>query len=169
MANTSIFSSPSTRVGALRFDGTIKEEHHYSLTLTNNPVEFGANITDNAFVNPTEVKLDVIVGDVYASIGQPTNYNPSKRSSDALRKLYKMMSDRKTITVICNLAKYTNLMLVDVMTSQSKANSSTLIATLTFNLVLVVDSNSGSIVVDNNNDQYQQPQNSGTKQLNPKI
>ena len=162
---SSIFGQSQTKVGGLFFDGVMREAHNYSITTTSHPIEAGANIVDHSFVNQREVELDIIVGDVYFSFSTPSIYNLSKRSNDALNKLNVLLIARKPLVVICNLAKYSNLLLVGISVNQDQASSSTLMATLTFKEALFVDGNAGSIFVNNDNDQYQQPQNSGTKQL----
>ena len=165
--NSSIFSPSIYRVGQLFFDGVLNETHNYSVTPTEQPIEVGANITDHAIVMPREISLSVIVGDIYYSFSTPSSYNLSKRSSDALQRLNLLLVARNPLTVICNLAKYTNMLLVGITANQDKTSNSTLIATLDFKELLIVDSNSGSIIVNNNNDQYQKPENTGTKPLQP--
>jgi hypothetical protein len=147
------------------FDGTLRESHNSSVQVTEHPVEFGANITDNAIVLPREVQLDIMVGDIYVSFSTPSQYNLSKRSSDALSELNRVLVNRIPVVVICNLAQYSNLMLININANQDKGSASTLVATLFFREILVVDNNAGNIVLNNNNSQYQNIRQSGTKQL----
>lgn len=164
---SSIFAPSVYRVGRLFFDGVMSETHNYSVVSTDNPIEVGANITDHAYVAPREVTLDIMVGDIYQSFTTPSAYNLSKRSSDALNKLNLLMVLRQPLTVICNLAKYDNLLMTGISVNQNKENNSTLMATLSFKEILLVNSNAGDININNNNDQYQKPKRSGTKPLRP--
>lgn len=165
MINSTLLFRSTTRVDNLLFDGTLRESHNYAVEVTRHPVEFGTDITDNAIVLPRELQLDIMVGDIYSSFSAISQYNLSKRSADALSQLHQILVNRRPVTVICNLAKYSNLMLININANQDKASASTLIATLFFQELLVVDPNSGSIIPNNSNDQYQPPINSGTKQL----
>lgn len=163
--NSSIFFRSRERVGSLFFDSVLRESHNFSVTSTEQPLEFGANIVDHAYVMPRLLEMDVMVGDIYFSFSTPSSYNLSKRSADALNRLNLLMVKREPLVVISNLVKYNNLLLVGISANQDKTNNSTLMATLSFKEALFVDSE--SIFVRNENPQYQRPVNSGTKVLRP--
>lgn len=63
-----IYDLVSRSVGSFKFDVTTAEMHDASLTLTENPVESGANIADHAILNPRGLTI----------VGTMVAYEPKK-------------------------------------------------------------------------------------------
>jgi hypothetical protein len=167
MPITTILFKNTTRVGPLYFDGKLRESHNYQLTMTENPLEFGANAVDHAYVQPERVELDVFVGDVWTGLNRASTYNLFQRSSDALARLKQLMIDREPLTIVCQLAQYSNMMLREINVDQDNSTASTLVANLVFQEAIIINDQQESLFVNNDSDSYQEPANTGTQQLQP--
>ena len=154
-------------VDGLFFDGTMSTDHAFSLKMTSNPLEYGANATDHAYMEPNDMIMQVFVGDYWTGLNRADNYNPFQRSADALAQLRQIETDRQPIVVVTNLVRYTNLLLSNIHVNQAADTASTLMATLTFRQLIVVDDQRQDSTVNNDSDQHQVPKNSGTKQARP--
>lgn len=106
-------------VGAFTFDSTYFERHNASLTVTDQPVEFGANIPDHAFVQPISLTVSGGVSD------NPLLPNPSfdasstaSRSASAYQKLLTVMNARQLVTVQTGLTGYANMLIEHIDTVQ---------------------------------------------------
>ena len=145
------------------FDAVISESHDYEALITDHPIEAGANPIDNIVIQPVLVTLNIFVGSIYStsffSIAQGKN-----RPTDALGKLRQMMVDREPLTLVCRLASYDNMMIKSVVSAQDVDSSTSLLATVTLQEGIFVDSSTGSIDTNPSDPQYSQEINGGTKQ-----
>jgi hypothetical protein len=167
MPVTTVITPYNTSVGPLFFDGKLREEHKYVARVTSNPLEFGANAVDHAYMEPQIVTLDVIVGDIWTGFTPAVDYNLFERASDALSQLRQLQVDREPLLVVSNLARYDKLFLREIEVTQDKDTSSTLIALLTFQEAIIVDDQQQNLPVNNDSTQHQTPTNTGNKQLQP--
>jgi hypothetical protein len=143
MAFSGLFSNKVLFVDDLYFDTHIRETHHYNARITQHPVEFGANITDNIFVNPTMFECDIMVSDTQSLVsvvsgvvaGSPFSF--INRAADALQKLRQLLVNRLPLTIVTGLASYENMYLVDILGEKTSKNQSTLEATLIFQQILI--------------------------------
>lgn len=69
-----IYDLSSRSIGLFRLDVTTSEVHESTLTITENPVESGANIAEHAFLNPREITIS----------GTMVSYEPKKVVQSAL-------------------------------------------------------------------------------------
>jgi len=143
MAFSGLFSNKIIFVDDLYFDTHIRETHHYNARLTQHPVEFGANITDNIFVNPTTFECDIMVSDTQSLVsvvsgvitGSPFSF--INRAADALQKLNQLLVNRLPLKLVSGLASYENMYLIDIVGEKTSKSQSTLEATLIFQQVLI--------------------------------
>lgn len=95
-------------VGALYFDAVIKTDHTSKVTMTDHPVEVGANITDHAYVEPAEISLEVGVSDSAIDAGC---FGTGNRSVKAFQELRKLQHSREPLTVVTRLNTYKNMLI----------------------------------------------------------
>lgn len=69
-----VYDLVSRSIGSFKFDVTTAEMHDATLTLTENPVESGANIADHAILNPRGLTI----------VGTMVGYEPKKTVESAL-------------------------------------------------------------------------------------
>ena len=160
---TSLFFNTKASVGGLYFDAELSEDHTYEADITDHPIEVGANITDNAVIQPTIVNLNVAVSSVY-SISTLLSFSGSNRPQDAVQKLRQLQANRTPVNLICRLASYPNMLIKSIRAKQDTATANSAMIMITFKEAIIVDSSAGSIYNNPVDKQYSAPQNEGTKQ-----
>lgn len=106
-------------VGAFTFDSTYFEQHTATITVTKQPVEFGAELPDHAYSEPLMLTISGGVSDT------PLLPNPAfdssssaARSASAYQKLLTTANSKALLTVQTGLAGYTNMLITNINTVQ---------------------------------------------------
>lgn len=144
MINTGLFFNKKLSIGNIFFDGHTQEVINYTVTPTSSPVEFGANVVDNAIVQPITIEVDVFVGDIVAfNLSAKNFFNTFKKTADALQVLRQAMVDRNTLDVICNLGYFSGMMIVGVTSRNTTDAVDTVFAKITLKQIIFVGSDTG--------------------------
>ena len=98
-------------IGGLYFDAILKTDHTSKLTMTDHPVEVGANITDHSYVEPDEVSIEVGMSDSGIGVGRSGG---GSRSVNAFQELRKLQRDRQPMTVVTRLNTYRNMLISSI-------------------------------------------------------
>ena len=115
MINSGIFFNRKLKIDNIFFDGHMSEMVDYTVTPTEQPVEYGANVTDNAIVQPYQLNFVAYVTEfIPLSLNPLGIFNAFKRTSDAVDVLHQAMVTRDTVDVVCNLGSFTNLLITNV-------------------------------------------------------
>lgn len=85
------------QLGNLTADVWIDERHRREMEVTQNPVEYGAPITDHAFVKAR--KLYIRFGVSNTPLSANDSFTSKNRVSEAREKLYEMQDTKQLITV----------------------------------------------------------------------
>lgn len=128
-----------TNVGGWFFDAFLKTDHTSKLTITEHPVQTGANITDHSFLQPKELTMEIGMSDCAISIIPGQFYEGSARSVTAFNVLMDLQKQRIPIQVSTRLGQYKN-MLIETITSPDDYKTATgLRASVTFKEVIVAN------------------------------
>ena len=119
-----LYPQTRTEIPALvgRVDGYPVEEHRLDLGTTENPVESGSTLTDNAVKRPERLRLTGWVSDILPA---PGNRLSRDRSADVWAEIIELFKARTPITVVTALRVYRNMLVqraiapVDKMTGRS--------------------------------------------------
>lgn len=153
MAFENLFIRTQKSLGGITLDAVITEAHTSTVRLTNNPVEFGADITDHAVIEPKVVNINAVVSDtplgvaafgqivdlVTGLFGTATDGNIT-RSNAAYNALIQLQELREPIEVQTKLKLYTNMMITNIDTNQDKDSSRIVDMFITLKEVLIVES-----------------------------
>lgn len=123
-------------VGGYVFDATFREDHVSKLMITSHPVETGAAIADHAYLQPSELTIQIGVSDVAYKAGESFSEG-SSRSVTAYQLLRELQSLRIPISVTTRLHHYSNMLVETIAASDDYRTSSALKATVTFKQVIV--------------------------------
>jgi len=104
-----------TDIDGYIFDAFLKIDHERRLTMTDHPVEEGANITDHAYLEPKAVSMEIGMSDVCSSIVDGQFQERPTRSISAFATLERLQEERRRLTINTKLATYKN-MLIDTIT-----------------------------------------------------
>jgi len=157
---TLLFTQPN--IGGFVFQTTFNIEETIEAVVTTNPVEFGANITDTAYINPVVVSIEGYVGSVQF-LGILPYYSPSS-PGDALYQLRQLQVARTPLTVTTNLSLYQNMLIQNIQAGTKKESPDMLWCTLTLQQINVINAEGQSINTNPSDPHYGQAVNNGIKQ-----
>lgn len=130
--------------GSFSFDATVLERHGSKLTITDNPVETGAVVSDHAYLEPATLEVHGRVSSVVtrlqggggtaqavlATLAPKLKHNigigwvDQHRPASAFDLLQRLQQARVPFTIQTGLKLYRNMLLEDLQVSQETANKS---------------------------------------------
>ena len=136
--NFGIYPQTSTSISYLegRIDGYPIEEHRVDVDTTENPVESGKTLTDNAVKRRDRLRLEGWVSDVVAA---PGNTLSPDRSADAWETIVTLCKDRTLMTVVTAFRVYENMVIVRAVAPRNKYTGRALRVTLDLAEILFSD------------------------------
>lgn len=123
------------QIGGLVFDAIIKTDHTSKITATSHPVEYGANISDHAFVEPAEISIEVAV----SNTERRNTFGKGDRAKNAFDELMKLQHSRKLITVSTRYKTYSNMLILSISVPDDYLTMDTFRASLMLKEILVVN------------------------------
>lgn len=129
-----------TNLGGYFFDAVFSVDTEHSLTITQHPVQTGANISDHAFVNPIRMSMQIGVSDCMAyRAGANYGDDGDTKSVQAYRLLCKLQELRTPMQVVTRLNTYNNMLIESIDVSDDVSTLCALKATVNLVQVLVVN------------------------------
>jgi len=122
-------------LGGLQFAVTVEEQHEDKLTITEHPVEQGANINDHAYVNAAVLTIRAGVSDT-AGEG---------KAQEMYEKLLELQRKREPLSIVTGKRLYENMLLENVSTMTDKATEKTLLVTAQCREVIIVRTQTASV------------------------
>ncbi len=125
------------RLGDMRFDAWLRLGHSTGLTITQHPVETGANITDHSFVNPKRFTFDIGVTDVltvpsFAGTAQ-------KRHINAYNELVRLQETKTPLPLVSKYNTYRNILVESVNVFDDRETTDTLRAAINLMEIIIAD------------------------------
>ena len=153
MALERLFIRKQKTIGGIVLDAVLTEAHANNIAITRNPVEAGAEITDHAVVLPKRLVMLVevtdsplglaavgaIVDTVTGLFGTSTTENVT-RSSAAYNAMVQLTEQRDPLTVQTGLRLYESMLITNVATTQDKNSSRVATMSITFDEIIVAES-----------------------------
>ena len=134
-----------TNVGGYFFDAVLKFDHERSTTITDHPVEEGANITDHAYVNAKSLSMEIGMSDVCSSLIEGQFLTRSSRSVSAYDVLQRIQEARVPISINTRLAVYHNMLIENMTTPDDYLTQNGLKATVFFREIFVVRTSTATL------------------------
>lgn len=150
--NFALYPQQRTSIPALsgRVDGYPNEEHRLTLGTTENPVESGSVISDNAVKRREQLRLEGWVSDIQPA---PGNTASSGRPSDVWDAIVNLFTNKTLLTVITHLRVYRNMLIVRAVAPVNKHTGRALRFTIDLSEMLFSDTSLAKFppnVVDSN-------------------
>lgn len=136
MGVTSVFFN--TPIGNYTFDAVFSTDHETNLTITQEPVQSGASISDHAYMEPNQVIFDIGMSDVMQSFNGLFADGDS-RSVSAYQVLLKLQNQALPIQVATRLNTYTNMLIPTLSTTDDNTTAHGLRVTVTLQEIKVVE------------------------------
>jgi len=127
-----------TNVGGWFFDAFLQVNHSSKLRITEHPVQSGANISDHAFIESSEINMKIGMSDCMQSIVKGQFTGGWSRSSTAYKVLLELQKLRIPIQILTRLGVYKNMLISVISVTDDATTLNSLIAEVTFKEVFVV-------------------------------
>lgn len=129
-----------SNLGGFFFDAIFSTDTEHGLTITQHPVQTGANISDHAFVNPIRIGMQVGVSDAMGyRYGADYGSDGMTKSVQAYRQLCKLQELRIPMQVVTRLNTYNNMLIESIEVSDDVSTLCAFKANVNLVQVLVVN------------------------------
>jgi hypothetical protein len=153
MAFENLFIRTEKSIGDIQLDAVISESHVNEVSLTNNPVELGADITDHAVVQPKKLNIVAQVSDtpmglaafgqivdsVTGLFGTSTTENIT-RSKAAYKAIVQLQKDREPVEIQTKLEFHDDMIITNVSVQQDKDTSRIVRMSIDLQQVIITES-----------------------------
>ena len=126
-----------TNVGSYFFDAFLRIDHTSKLSITQHPVQTGANISDHAFLEPKELAIEIGMSDVARDLVAGQFSGTWSRSVKAYEILRELQSARIPLDVLTRLGLYKNMLIETISAPDDYRTLYGLKATITMREILV--------------------------------
>lgn len=124
----SIFAvRPTRRYGEITANVVIEESANDTLTITKQPVQQGASITDHAFKEPSVFNSTILFND-----------NPAKSLSKIYQELLDLQSSRVPFTIVTPKRIYNNMLIASIGQTTDKQTENCLKINLSCQEIIIV-------------------------------
>lgn len=147
-----LFIRTQKSIGGIQLDAVINETHINDISITRNPVELGAKITDNAIVEPKKVMILAEVTDTPLNplagtqvieddgrVGSATSSNIT-RSNAAYNAIVELAEKREPIELQTKLKLYENMLITNISVTQDKDSSRIVSMNISLEEIIIVES-----------------------------
>jgi hypothetical protein len=161
LVDNSLTLIPQGSIGGISIQATIEEEASDTLTVTDHPVEAGAQISDHAFVKPAELVMRCgwsnangasAIASLFSGGGAPSNGGPSVPGlsvSDYVSGIYsQLLALQQTLlpfTVQTSIRRYTNMMFQALHLTRDQKTSQALMVVASLRQVIIVQTQSTTL------------------------
>jgi hypothetical protein len=153
MAFENLFIRTQKTIGGIQLDAVISESHTNEVSLTSNPVELGAEITDHAVVQPKQLNIvgqvsdtplrlaafGQIVDPVTGLFGTSTSENIT-RSKAAYKDIVQLQKDREPVEIQTKLEFHDDMIITNVSVQQDKDTSRIVRMSIDLQQVIITES-----------------------------
>lgn len=154
---TTVLLRDGRKLGGIIPDVVVEEAHTDTLTITDHPVEQGAEITDHAFKNPAELTMRIgwsasslALGGVISGIVNGSLLKSKiKGVRDVYEDLLKLQASRKTFDVSTGKRFYKSMLIKSISTVTDQSTENALIVTVTLREVIIVQTKAATLKAEN--------------------
>ncbi len=138
---------PQRSIGGIVAQATIEERHHDELTITDHPVEMGANISDHAFLRPAEVTIRCgwsnSGGDSLSGVLGGSTGDSYVRS--IYQKLRELQGLREPFDLVTGKRSYKNMLLASLTITTDPRTENALMVTATCRQIIIVQTQAATM------------------------
>jgi len=119
------------------FDAYLKIDHERRLTVTEHPVQTGANISDHAYLMPATVVMEIGMSDAMDAYESGQFQGDTSKSVSAYKTLERLHEARIPLTVVTRLGKYENMIIEHIHAPDEAKTQYGLKVTVTFKQIIM--------------------------------
>lgn len=162
MAFENLFIRTRNSLAGVELDGVLSEDHDNEIDVTDNPVQLGADITDNAIIIPKRLIIEAMLTDtplgaaafgelidnVTGLFGTSTAQNLT-RTQAGYQQLIDIMNLRELITVQTKLVSYSNMIITNIRTKQDKTYTNSALLEIRIREIIITETQLVPVSRDN--------------------
>jgi len=133
----SLFGKDRT-IGDISVNVILSESTNDALTITKQPVQTGASITDHAYLEPTTLSMQILQQDNEFSFAGLLPSGAASGLAALYKKFLKLQSDRVPFAVFTPKRLYKNMLLSGIALTTDKKTENILALSLSFQEVIIV-------------------------------
>lgn len=126
-------------IGPVPIDAFLQETHRSDLSITRNPIEFGADVTDHAYVEPKQIIIWGGVGSAPGRLGI-VGGQAATRVSAAYEAMVALQESREPFDIVTGLTFYEDMLIESIEVTRHKDNSNILEFYASLREVIIVES-----------------------------
>lgn len=126
-----------TNIGGWFFDAYLKFTHTSKLTITSQPVQSGSSLTDNAYMQPRTLDIDIAMSDSATSLVSGQFSSSKSRAVTAYEVLSALQSQRIPTQIYTKYGTYEDMLLETLTVQDDFTTSHAMKCTASFSEVLV--------------------------------
>jgi hypothetical protein len=123
-------------LSGIPLDVVVSEGHQSTLEITSNPVEFGAAVTDHAYIKPVTLTLEAVIGERGKGIAAKDGQTRVAAAWQALREL---QASAEPFDVASGLELYENMLIKTLKSDRTKDRARVLSFTADLQQVILVE------------------------------
>lgn len=108
-----------TNIGGYFFDGFINVDINSELSISSNPVESGASVSDHAYINPARIDMTIKMSDVHQSFVSGQFEGGWSRSVTAYEILRELQRNRVPVSVLTRLELFENMLISSIVANDN--------------------------------------------------
>jgi len=155
--STTVLLRDGRKLGGIIPDVVIEEAHTDTLTITDHPVEQGAEVSDHAFKNPAELSMRIgwsasslALGGVISGIVNGSLLKTKiKTVRDVYEELLKLQASRKTFDVSTGKRLYKSMLIRSISTVTDQSTENALIVTVVLREIIIVQTKAAKLKAAN--------------------
>lgn len=140
LVRLSFQGKPQTKINNIDIDVLTSEAPTFQNTITQNPTEAGAYVSDNIINNPIQLTLNCIITDFSRIAGRQTDAAEGRRSSTVFFDLKQLRKDKQIFSIQTGLDLYENMAIASFRPVRNASNTNALEFSIDFQEVLKVKS-----------------------------
>ncbi len=143
MAIAQLFFKKGNYIGDIELDIIIKESATATARVTENPVEFGADVNDHIIIQPMTFSIQGVVSNSLSRLQDLNTFSGLQGKAKSESKwddLLKLQADRTPFTLVQGLKTYENVVILSLIEDQDKDTSNGLFFTALLKEVIFVGS-----------------------------
>jgi len=132
--------SAQRSIGSIVMDVTVRESGVDELTITQHPVEQGAQITDHAYKNPAQLSIECAASNSSGAAGGDPTYVQDKYNA-----LLALQLSRQPFTIVTGKRTYQNMLFRTLAITTEETSENALIVSASFQEIIIVSTSSTSL------------------------
>lgn len=126
-------------LGPVLLDVVLEEEHFSDLAITENPIEFGADVADHAYIEPKRLRMRCAIGTT-RSIGVLHAGMASQRVAQSYEAILRLQAEKEPFSIVSGLRLYENMLIEHVNVFRDHMNAAILDFDVGVREVIIVES-----------------------------